>query len=114
MAPNGKRFDGWLLNTVDNRFPQKGDFDGDRRSELLVTSPWGIGVLKRYRTTYRESCWRQTAHGSAVGCSTQHNTFGPVGDFDGDGRKEILVRSPWGIGLLKLTNNPSRPTPFSR
>jgi hypothetical protein len=53
MAPNGRRFNGWLLNTVDNRFPQKGDFDGDRQSDLLVTSPWGIGVLKRFRSTYR-------------------------------------------------------------
>jgi hypothetical protein len=107
MAPNGKRFDGWLLNTVDNRFPQKGDFDGDRRSELLVTSPWGIGVLKRYRTTYRGVML--APNGTRFGgwlLNTADNAFGPVGDFDGDGRKEILVRSPWGIGLLKLTNSP--------
>lgn len=107
MAPNGRRFNGWLLNTVDNRFPQMGDFDGDRRSELLVTSPWGIGVLKRYRTTYRGVML--ASNGTRFGgwlLNTADNTFGPVGDFDGDGRKEILVRSPWGIGLLKLTNNP--------
>lgn len=105
MAPNGKRFNGWLLNTVDNRFPQKGDFDGDRRSELLVTSPWGIGVLRRYRSTYREVML--APNGTRFGgwlLNTVDNTFGPVGDFDGDGRKEILVRSPWGIGLLKLMN----------
>ena len=24
-------------------------------------------------------------------------------DFDGDGRAEILVTSPWGIGILKLS-----------
>ena len=103
MAPNGTRFDGWLLNTVDNRFPQKGDFDGDRRSEILVTSPWGIGVLKRYRTTYRGAM--MAPNGTRFGgwlLNTADNAFGPVGDFDGDGRKEILVRSPWGIGLLKL------------
>lgn len=107
MAPNGRRFDGWLLNTADNRFPQQGDFDGDRRSELLVTSPWGIGVLKRYRTTYRAVML--APNGTRFGgwlLNTADNSFGPVGDFDGDGRKEILVRSPWGIGLLKLTNNP--------
>lgn len=107
MAQNGRRFDGWLLNTVDNRFPQKGDFDGDRKSELLVTSPWGIGVLRRYRTTYQGVML--APNGTRFGgwlLNTGDNVFGPVGDFDGDGRKEILVRSPWGIGVLKLTNTP--------
>jgi hypothetical protein len=107
MAPNGRRFDGWLLNTVDNRFPQKGDFNGDGRSELLVTSPWGIGVLRRYRTTYRGVML--APNGTRFGgwlLNTGDNVFGPVGDFDGDGRTEILVRSPWGIGLLELTNSP--------
>ena len=113
IAPNGRRFDGWLLNTADNRFVQKGDFDGDRRSELLVTSPWGIGVLKRYRTTYKAVML--APNGTRFGdwlLNTADNTFGPVGDFDGDGRKEILVSSPWGIGLLKLSTNPGAATTF--
>lgn len=104
MAPNGRRFDGWLLNTADNRFPQKGDFNGDGRSEMLVTSPWGIGVLQRYRTTYR--ALMLAPNGTRFGgwlLNTADNVFGPVGDFDGDGQEEILVRSPWGIGILKLT-----------
>jgi hypothetical protein len=28
-----------------------------------------------------------------------------TGDFDGDGRAEILVTSPWGIGILKLSGS---------
>ena len=28
-----------------------------------------------------------------------------AGDYDGDGRAEILVTSPWGIGLLKISGN---------
>jgi hypothetical protein len=107
MAANGRRLSGWLLNTVDNRFPQQGDLDGNRRSELLVTSPWGIGVLKRYRSVYR--ALMLAPNGTRFGgwlLNTADNLFGPVGNFDGDRRKEILVRSPWGIGLLKLTDNP--------
>jgi hypothetical protein len=46
MAANGTRFDGWLLNTADNHFGPVGDVDGDGQMENLVTSPWGIGVLK--------------------------------------------------------------------
>ena len=46
MQPNGTRFGGWLLNTADNNFGEAGDYDGDRHAEILVTSPWGIGILK--------------------------------------------------------------------
>ena len=27
------------------------------------------------------------------------------GDFDGDGRSEIPVSSPWGLGILKLSGS---------
>ena len=27
------------------------------------------------------------------------------GDFDGDGRSEIPVSSPWGLGLLKVSGS---------
>ena len=45
MAANGTRFDGWLLNTADNRFGPIADVDGDGRDEVVVTSPWGLGIL---------------------------------------------------------------------
>ncbi len=104
MAPNGRRIGGWLLNTVDNRFPVTGRFATPSRADLLVTSPWGIGVLRRYGTGYR--ALTMVANGTRLGgwlLNTADNVFGPIGDFDGDGCDEILVRSPWGIGLLKLT-----------
>ena len=52
MAPNGTRFGGWLLNTADNSFGPAGDFDGDHHREILVTSPWGIGILKLSGNTF--------------------------------------------------------------
>ena len=51
MQPNGTRFGGWLLNTADNHFGPPGDYDGDGRAELLVTSPWGIGILEQAGAT---------------------------------------------------------------
>ena len=104
MAPNGTRFGGWLLNTADNTFGPVGDFDGDGHAEILVTSPWGIGVFKLAGGTF--TCRMMAPNGTRFGgwlLNTADNTFGPVGDFDGDGHGEILVTSPWGIGMFKLS-----------
>ncbi|GGS41496.1 FG-GAP repeat domain-containing protein [Actinokineospora fastidiosa] len=104
MAANGTRFGGWLLNTADNRFEVQADLDGDGRQEILVSSPWGIGVLKRDGATFTSIL--MAPNGTRFGgwlLNTADNRFGPVGDFDGDGRAEVLITSPWGIGILKLT-----------
>jgi hypothetical protein len=104
MAANGTRIGGWLLNTADNRLAASGRFAVANRADLLVTSPWGIGVLRRYGSGFRTLM--MAANGTRFGgwlLNTADNQFGPIGDFDGDGRDEILVRSPWGLGLLKFT-----------
>ena len=106
MAQNGTRFGGWLLNTADNRFGPTGDFDGDGRAEVLISSPWGIGVLKLSGNTFTVPMMAQ--NGTRFGgwlLNTADNRFSPVADFDGDGRAEILTVSPWGIGILKLSGN---------
>ena len=46
MTPNGTRFGGWLFNTADNSFGPVGNYDGDGRSEILFSSPWGVGLQK--------------------------------------------------------------------
>ncbi len=104
MAPNGTRFGGWLLNTADNSFGPVGDFDGGGRSDLVVTSPWGIGILTQTGSTMTPLM--MAPNGTRFGgwlLNTADNTFGPVGDFDGDGKVEILVTSPWGMGVFKLS-----------
>lgn len=106
MKPNGTRFGGWLLNTNDNVFVDTGDFDGDLLAELLVTSPWGIGVLDRSGSTFGGAAL--AANGTRIGrwlLNTADNRVGPVGDFDGDGSDEWLMVSPWGIGVMQLRDN---------
>ena len=104
MAPNGTRFGGWLLNTADDRLDMMADFDGDGRAEILITSPWGIGILKLSGGAL--NALMMAPNGTRFGgwlLNTADNRFGLVADFDGDGHAEILITSPWGIGILKLS-----------
>ena len=106
VQPNGTRFGGWNLQTTDNQFGPAADYDGDGRAEMLVTSPWGIGVLKLAGATMTAPM--MAPNGTRFGgwlLETPDNQFGPAADYDGDGRAEMLVTSPWGIGVLKLAGS---------
>ena len=106
LAPNGTRFGGWLLNTKDNDVGPVGDFDGDGHDEILVTSPWGVGVWKLAGASMTAPML--APNGTRFGgwlLNSADNSFGPVGDFDGDGHDEILVSSPWGVGIWKFTGS---------
>ncbi len=106
MAPNGTRFGGWLLNTADNILGPAGDFDGDGHNEVLVTSPWGVGILKLSGSTLNAPM--MAPNGTRFGgwlLNTADNQLGPAGDFDGDRHDEVLIASPWGIGILKMSGS---------
>jgi hypothetical protein len=106
LAPNGTRLGDWLLNTGDNHVVGAADLDGDGADELLVTSPWGIGVLKLVGSTM--TAVAMVPNGTRIGgwlLNTSDNTFGPMADYDGDGRAEILVTSPWGVGMIELAGS---------
>lgn len=103
VAANGSRFGDWLLNTADNAVALRADMDGDGSGELLMASPWGIGVVKLRGAA--PSSLAMVANGQRAGgwiVDTGNNRFLHAGDFDGNGRDEVLVTSPWGLGLLGL------------
>jgi len=74
IAPKGTRFGGWLLNTADNQIGPLADLDGGGHAEVLVTSPWGIGVLEQSGSTLANPCWPRTARASSAGCLTPPTT----------------------------------------
>ena len=94
------------MNTADNKFGPVGDFDADGKDEVMVSSPWGIGVFNIDGGTISTPALKP--NGTRFDgwlLNTADNRFGPVGDFDADGKDDIVVRSPWGIGILNLSGN---------
>jgi hypothetical protein len=82
------------------------DFDGDGSAEILVTSPWGLGIWKQASPVM--SAPMMVPNGTRFDgwlLNTADNHFGPVGDYDGDGRAEAIVTSPWGIGVFKQSGS---------
>ena len=106
MAPNGTRFGGWNLQTGDNRFGPVGDFDGDGQAEIVFSSPWGLGVLEQRKNTFAPLMMApNSTRFGGWNLQTGDNRFEKVGDFDGDGRAELLITSPWGVGILELAGS---------
>ena len=106
MAPNGTAIGAWTLNTAANQFGPAGDFDGDGAIELFVSDVDGVGVLKLAGGALTAPTVQP--NGTRFGgwdVQTAVNQFGPAADYDGDGRAEVFVSSPWGVGVLKLAGD---------
>jgi hypothetical protein len=103
IAPNGTSFGGWSLKISDTRFGPVADYDGDGHDEILVADSTGIAILKLSGGNLTTVA--QAAYGTAIGdwTLTALDQFGPVGDYDKDGAREILVYNTTGIGILKLS-----------
>ncbi|MFT4230941.1 MAG: VCBS repeat-containing protein [Microbacterium sp.] len=102
-AQNGTRLGGWIVDTSNDRFLHAADADGDGRAEIVVTSPWGIGLLGLRGGTL--TSLTLSPNGTRLGewlLNTGDNWIPAVGDLDGDGRAELVVTSPWGLGILRF------------
>ncbi|KAK5651439.1 hypothetical protein OQA88_12446 [Cercophora sp. LCS_1] len=107
---------GWRLDTTDNTFGPVADFDGDGRAEVFVSSPLGgVAILKfvpdddsptlAASAKLASGPTAAAAGGGKWTLDMASNSFGPAGDFDGDGKAELLVVSPKGLGILKQAGN---------
>jgi hypothetical protein len=95
---------GWNLSTTQNTIAKLGTFDYNGYKEALIQSSWGFGILDlslgncQYITpsnTVYPNGWRWTSG----------DQFLAVGNFSGDYRDDIVVKSAWGLGFLERSGS---------
>jgi hypothetical protein len=116
---NGPLTGGWNLQMGANLLGPTANYDGNSQDQILVTSAWGIGVLTLNRTTDNVN---EPVISELVATTVVQN--GPLGDWSldttvdnlwlagnysptlgqlGQVQAGVFVTSPWGIGILKLS-----------
>jgi hypothetical protein len=98
---NGSQLGGWLLNTGDNVYNGSGQFDSDPRIDIVLMSTWGLGIISMQNSSHVLMAPNGTRFGGWL-LNNGNNTIRLIADLDGDGMDEILISSPWGIGVLKM------------
>ncbi|MGB1013923.1 MAG: FG-GAP repeat domain-containing protein, partial [Nannocystaceae bacterium] len=103
--PSNSWFGQWRYNPAKDRVRAIGDFNGDGKDDLVVTSPWGIGILKRSGSSLTSlaakpnntmfGSWRLNSGGIPDAVLT-------AADLTGNGKANLVVRSKWGTGILRL------------
>lgn len=105
-AGNQTRLGDWVLNSASDVFGPAADFDGDGESEILVTSAWGLGVLKYSNRSFTSTT--MVANGTVLAgwkLETGANTFGATADFNQGGQDQVFVTSPLGVTFLTLASS---------
>lgn len=106
VHPNNAWIDGWDFSAALNKVEGAGDFNGDGKPDIILTSAWGMGIVSHDGTAWRVLvAYPKNTLLGAWRYNPDDNVIAAVADFDGDRKDDILVTSPWGIGILKLQSS---------
>lgn len=107
-ASNNTFLGGWKLETYNNKILAVGDFDGkDNDDEILISSPWGIGILKYKNGSFQSIVCKPFNTRFGGWNYYRGQELGPYGDFNNNGKLDVIVMSDWGIGILEYNGNDS-------
>jgi hypothetical protein len=108
-APRDTWFGSWrydaTINSGRDRIMGVGNFTGTSKSEIMIWSSWGIAALEYIAPSLAPS--RIHANGTRLGnwlVNTNDNVYCGSGHFDGDVTRDMVVTSPWGLGIISLQN----------
>jgi hypothetical protein len=104
VVQNGQWLGDWHYGAGDV-FVGAGDFDGNGRDDILVRSPWGLGVISRTGPGSWTHLAIQPFNGWLGGWYLHDsNALSATGDLNGGGT-DIMLRSPWGLGILSVSGS---------
>ena len=112
-ATNGTSFGGWVLNANDNNFftikRVKSATQVKKASRILATSSWGMAIFELSGGTLVPitSAQNGTKWGNWT-VATSTDIVQGLGDFDGDGNDDILIKSSANLGILSLNSTNSK------
>src|SRR5262249_44577130 len=103
VGPNGTWLGNWQLGANDWILGSTttGDFDGDGHDDMVFRSQWGIGIIGLNLDGVPHSLaigyfgWWQGDWN--LGAADQ---IAAIGNFTGDPKAELVLRSGWGLGIL--------------
>ncbi len=111
-APRDTMFGDWRYDATNrpgrDRVMAIADFTGSARDEVLVWSSAGMATLARNATGFLPT--RNHPNGTRLGgwvLSTVDNLYCGSGRFGGDRRRSMVLKSPWGLGIVSLQEGTS-------
>lgn len=106
-AKNDTWFGSWRFIARNDGVLAIANFDGEPGDEILVRSPWGIGLLKYENGSFNALVCKPNGTWLKDWKYFKFDNFVSVGDYNGDNKMDFIIESKWGMGILTYDGNDS-------